>query len=102
MRASFSGSVENNEDESLTLLQLLLADVAYEVFTEEIIPQRFMDEACTVLPADVMTVAPVVRLTRLPHSTGKHEANEMMLFVLIYKRHKQQITVGFHTYVKAG
>lgn len=98
MRASFSGRVENNQDESLTLLQFLLADVAYEIFTEEIIPQRLMDEPCAVLSADVML--PVVRLTRLPHSTGKREARR--LFVLIYERQKQQGTVVFNTYVKAG
>lgn len=102
VRASFSGSVENNKDESLTLLQFLLADVAYEIFTEEIIPQCFMDEPCTVLSVDVMTVAPVVRLTGLPHSTGKQEANEIMLFVFIYERQKQPVTVVFNTYVNAG
>lgn len=58
-------------DDSLTSLWFLLADVAYEIFTEEVIPQRFMDQACAVLSADVMAVAPVVRLTRLPHPTGK-------------------------------
>ena len=62
--------MENNKDKSLTLLLFLLADVAYEILTEEIIPQRFMDEPRTVLSTDVMTVAPVVRLTGLPHSAG--------------------------------
>lgn len=95
----FSGS---SKDESLTLLPFLLADVEYEILTEEIIPQRFMDEPCTVLSTDVMTVAPVVRLPRLPHATGKQGANEMMLLVFICGRQKQHVTVVFNTYVKAG
>lgn len=102
MRASFPGSAKNNKDESLTLLQFLLADVAYEILTEEIIPQRVMDESCTVLSADVMTVAPVIRLTGLPHSTGTQETNEIMLIVVIYERQKQQVKVVLKTYVKAG
>lgn len=72
-KASFSGNAENNKAVSPTLLQFLLADVAYGIFTEEIIPQRFVDEPRTVLTADVMTVAPVVRLTGLPHSAGNQQ-----------------------------
>lgn len=71
MRAMFSGSTENNKDEFLTLLQFLLADVAYEILTEEVIPQGLVDKPCTVLSADVMAVAPVVRLARLPHAAGE-------------------------------
>lgn len=73
VKASFSGNAENNKAVSPTLLQLLLADVAYEIFTEEIVPQRLVDEPRTVLPADVVTVAPVVRLTGLPHSAGNRQ-----------------------------
>lgn len=61
-----------------------------------------MDESCTVLSADVMTVAPVIRLTGLPHSTGTQETNEIMLIVVIYERQKQQVKVVLKTYVKAG
>lgn len=73
VKTSFSGNAENNKAVSPTLLQFLLADVAYEIFTEEIVPQRFVDEPRTVLPADVVTVAPVVRLTGLPHSAGNRQ-----------------------------
>lgn len=73
VRARFSESGETNEDASLTLLHFLLADVVYEIYTEEIIPERLLDEPRTVLSADVMTVAPVVRLTWLPHSAGKQQ-----------------------------
>lgn len=125
-KASFSGNPENNKAVSLTLLQFLLADVAYEIFTEEIVPQRFVDEPRTVLTADVMTVAPVVRLTGLPHSAGNrqwatpHYSLDLMLqsdltlitlqtsdVVCIYLLggQEQQITVVFDTFstdMKAG
>lgn len=51
---------------------LLLADVAYEVFTEEIIPLPFMDETSAVF-SRLVQVAPVVRLTRLPLPAGKQQ-----------------------------
>lgn len=64
-----AGSKGLNE---LTWLQVLLANVAYEIFTEEIIPKPFMDEPSTVF-SQFMPMPPVVRLTRLPLSTGKQQ-----------------------------
>lgn len=55
-----------------TGLHFLLTNVAYEVFTEEIIPQSFMDETSTVF-SNFMPVAPVVRLTGLPLPAGKQQ-----------------------------
>lgn len=64
-----AGSKGLNE---LTWLQVLLANVAYEIFTEEIIPQPFMDEPSTVF-SQFMPMTPVVRLTRLPLSRGRQQ-----------------------------
>lgn len=83
VKASFSGNAENNKAISPTLLQFLLADVAYEIFTEEIVPQRFVDEPRTVLTADVVTVAPVVRLTGPPHSAGNRQRGRHHITVWI-------------------
>ena len=52
----------------LTALHGFLTDVADEIFTEEIIPQSLVDEACAVL-SSLMPVAPVVWLARLPLPT---------------------------------
>lgn len=64
-----AGSIGLNE---LTWLQVLLTNVAYKIFTEEIIPQPFMNEPSTVF-SQFMPMAPVVRLTRLPLSTGSQQ-----------------------------
>lgn len=70
-----AGSIGLNE---LTWLQVLLTNVAYEIFTEEIIPQPFMDEPGAVF-SQFMPMAPVVRLTRLPLSTGKQQRGNFIL-----------------------
>lgn len=55
-----------------TGLHFLLTDVAYEIFTEEIVPQPFVDEPRTVF-SRFMAMGPVVRLTRLPLPAGKQK-----------------------------
>lgn len=52
------------------LLLVLLANVADEIFTEEIIPQPLVDDPCAVLP-HVVPVAPVVRLAGFPLTAGQ-------------------------------
>ena len=56
----------------LTALYFLLTDVAYEIFTEEIIPQPLVDEPRAVF-SHFMPVAPVVRLAGLPLPAGKQQ-----------------------------
>lgn len=55
-----------------TGLHFLLADVAYEIFTGEIVPQRLVGETRAVF-SFFMAVAPVVGLTWLPFPAGEQQ-----------------------------
>lgn len=75
---------------------MLLTDVANVVFTEEIVPQAFVDETTAVFSC-FMAVAPVVRLSGFPVSANKQQGAVTPQLSTASETHKKEKAAGiFH------